>query len=355
MQKKENSIVLWRIIFTYVIAIYHFDNCYYILEELNLRSAWYIAVEFFFIVSGFLMFNNLDKLSETCKTGFDYFLLRFRKTYPYYLGGFLLCFILYVLIRGERATDVLVTHVFELFCMHGIGLDQPWIYMNNTTWYLSVMLIAGFIIFHCLVKWKDTFVHFVAPIIVMVTFSYLFRYLGTINGVAETDGLFLNQALMRGLADMCLGIFAAKLNRWLQREKTDTFLLRLLGTLGFLFVIVGSLKYGVSEMDFLFAVVLTFAVAIGFLPSKALIFKSRFLQHWSDLTLCIYILHYAFAQYIFSEIVEIPSNLQDKLIYMCIYLVVITFAAILFRIIIKWCLKLIAALLAKGRKYIRSN
>lgn len=340
MQKKSNAIVLWRIIFTYMIAIYHFDNCYYIFRDLGIRSAWYIAVEFFFIVSGFLLYSNLDRLTQSCKNGVDYFWLRFRRIYPYYLGSFLICTVLYAWIYEKRLIDVLVTHVFEAFCMQGIGLDLPWVYVNNTTWYLSVMLIAGFLIFHCLVKWKDTFVHFVAPVIVMVTFSYLFRYLGTINGVAETDGFFLNQALMRGMADMCLGIFAAEFQRWLVREGRDTFWMRLLGTLGFVFVIVGSVKYGESEMDFLFAVVLALSVGIGFLPSESGIFQSRLLQRWSDLTMCIYIVHYIFCQYVFGEILEIPKTLGEKLLYMGIYLVLVTVSAVIFEFVIQKILSL---------------
>lgn len=335
MQKKQNSIVLWRIIFTYVVAIYHFDVAYAISNQLGIRSAWYIAVEFFFIVSGYLLYSNLDKLSKTCDSGLAYLRVRFCKLYPYYLGSFILCLLLYAYLTGERVIDLLVTHVFEAFAMQGIGLNVGWVYVNDTAWYISVVLIAGFLIYHCLVKWKDTFVKFVAPIIVMAAFSYFFRFRGNINAVLEAEGLFLSHGLLRGLSGMCLGIFAAEGNAWLQREKRDGWWMRLLGVMGFLFVIVGSVKYGISEMDFLFAVVLAVAVAIGFLPSEAKIFRMRWIQKWSDLTLSIYLVHYAFSEYVFAGMLGVPDELSEKLLYVGIYLVTITIAAMIFNFVIR--------------------
>lgn len=352
MQKKQNSIILWRIIFTYLIAFYHFDNSYVLTSYLGIRNAWYIAVEFFFIVSGYLLYNNLDGLAVTCKKGISYFAKRYRKIYPFYLGSFLLCFVLYVYVTGERVIDILVTHVFELFCMQGIGLNVGWVYLNDTAWYISVMLIAGFIIYHCLVKWKDTFIHFAAPIIVMISYSYIYRYRCSLDAVLETEGLFLNQALMRGLAGMCLGIFAVELSRWLQKKQLDTLPVRLAGVCGFLFVIVCAVKYGRSEMDFLFAAVLTVSVAIAFLPSKAKLFGYKWLQNWSDLTLCIYLIHYPFSEYVFAGILGVPLEFRDRLLYLGGYLVVITLFADIFKIIVLQSQRLIMVVFTKGYRIV---
>ncbi len=92
---KNNSIIIWRILFTYLILIFHFDNKYCISTHFNLAIGWYIAVEFFFIVSGYLLYSGLDKLSVKCRNGWDYFVHRFGKIYPYYLCAFLFSFIFY--------------------------------------------------------------------------------------------------------------------------------------------------------------------------------------------------------------------------------------------------------------------
>ena len=57
--EKTNSIKLWRIVFTYMILIYHFDNAFPFSVEMELAAGWYIAVEFFFIVSGYLLYRTV--------------------------------------------------------------------------------------------------------------------------------------------------------------------------------------------------------------------------------------------------------------------------------------------------------
>ena len=48
----ENSIYIWRIVFTVLIMVMHFNNVYSkIYENPHITGGWYIAVEFFFIVS----------------------------------------------------------------------------------------------------------------------------------------------------------------------------------------------------------------------------------------------------------------------------------------------------------------
>ncbi len=136
MNTKNNSITLWRILFTYLIMIYHFDNHYLISQHFNLRIGWYIGVEFFFIVSGYLLYTGMEKLSLTCHSGWDYFVYRYKRIYPYYLGAFIFSFIFYVITNKIGLKDmiiILTDNFFECFALHGIGLDVGWSHINNTS------------------------------------------------------------------------------------------------------------------------------------------------------------------------------------------------------------------------------
>ena len=57
---KNNSIPFWRIIFTYMIVMFHFDTTFPWMRELGLVTGWYLAVEFFFLVSGYLIYAKMD-------------------------------------------------------------------------------------------------------------------------------------------------------------------------------------------------------------------------------------------------------------------------------------------------------
>lgn len=334
MNAKNNSITVWRIIFTYMILIFHFDNKYCLSTGFDLAIGWYIGVEFFFIVSGYLLYTGMDKLSEICHSGWDYFVYRYKRIYPYYLGAFIFSFIFYFATRKSAGIMDMVSFLsndfFEVFALHGIGLDDGWSYLNNTSWFISIMFISGFIIFHCLLKWRENFCNFVAPLIIMISFSYLYRNMHGIGAVVQISGLYNNQALMRGLADMCLGIMAARLNGYLKEHYSNTRWIRPAGVLGFVFVILCSLKFGNSTTDFLYVMILTVSVAIAFLPSEHKIFRHRFIHRWSAITMSMYFVHDAFRTFIFPTYLGIPESIGMKFAYLFLYLLVVTVSAILF-------------------------
>lgn len=341
---KNNSITVWRILFTYMILIFHFDNKYCISTHFDLTIGWYIAVEFFFIVSGYLLYTNLDKLSMKCRSGWDYFVHRFAKIYPYYLCAFLFSFAFYFITKSsfsiKEMIAILSNDFFEIFALHGIGLNDGWTYINNSSWYISIMLISGLIIYHCLIKWKDSFCNFIAPLIIIVSFSNLYRNMQCIGACVETTGVYTNLPLMRGLADMCLGIFAARLTTYIKINIKRIPLIRPLGLFGFLFVIICSLKYGNSTTDFLYALILTVSIGIAFLPSSNKFLQFRPLQYWSSITMSMYFVHDAFRTFIFPAYLGLPNRLTQKFLYLGLYLVVVTVFGALFDAFVKWLIQL---------------
>lgn len=345
--KKNNSITLWRIIFTYLIMVFHFDNKYVISYYFDLTPGWYIGVEFFFIVSGYLLYAKFDVLSERYHSGLAYLGYRYKKIYPYYFASFILCLIFYFLTKERTSlleiVKLLSNDFFEVFALQGIGLDDGWNYINNTGWFISILFICGFLIYHCLIKWKDTFENFIAPLIVIVCFSFLYRNMKGIGAAVQTTGFYENWALMRGMAGMCLGIFAARLNRVLSHIK-KTKMLKAVGTIGFLAVIVCSLKYGNSTTDFLYAMVLTVSVAIGFLPSQSSFYGKKWIQSWSDLTLCMYLVHDVFRTSIFPAYLGIPKQLSLKFVYLLLYVVIVTAFAFVFKFVVGWSVKRLTSL-----------
>ena len=348
--KKDNSIILWRIIFAYMIMIYHFDNKYIISYHFDLMPGWYIGVEFFFIVSGYLLYAKFDVLSEKYHSGLAYLGYRYKKIYPYYLASFILCFIFFFLTRDGTSLleiiRILSNDFFEVFALQGIGLNDGWSYINNTGWFISILLICDFVIFHCLLKWKYTFENFAAPLIVIICFSFLYSNMQGIGAAVQTTGFYENWGLMRGMADMCLGIFAARLNQAFSRVKSPKAL-KAAGTLGFLFVIICSLKYGNSTTDFLYTMILTVSVATGFLPSKSRIYEKKWIYSWSGLTMCMYLVHDVFRTSIFPAYLGIPEKLSLKFVYLLLYMAVVTVFAFIFKSVIGWSIKKLGILTEK--------
>ena len=105
--------------------------------------------------------------------------------------------------------------------------------------------------------------------------------------------------------------------------------------------------FGESKRDFLYALILTFCVGIGFLPSESKIFQHKFIHYWSGITLSIYLLHDAFRTFIFPNVIGFPESIGMRLVYALLYMVVVTVSAMLFDLVIKWLVKKGKALVIK--------
>ena len=332
MIKKNNQIVIWRIIFAYIIMIYHFDNKYLLTAGLWGNSGWYIGVEFFFVVSGFLLYVKLDDRMARYKSSFAFLWHRIKHIYPYYLAAFILTLV-FLLIRDgvpENLFRFASRAVFEMLALQGAGLDMGWDFINNTGWFVSVLFISEFLLFYALARWKKTVTEYVLPIVIIVCFSFLYRNLGGIGAGPQTTGFYENWGLMRGLLDMSAGILAAKWSMYLREKYTDTRLLRLMGSLGFCAVIVCSLFTGNSKIDFIYLIIISVSAALVFLPSECRIYENKFIQEWSSITLIIYLTHDMFRTSIFPMLFGYPESFSERFGLLILYIVTVTvFSAVL--------------------------
>lgn len=342
MEKKSNSIVIWRIIFTYFVTGFHFDNQYLITYSLGLDNGTYLSVEFFFMVTGYLMYEGYLKNPTKYPSGLHYLWARVKKLFPYYWGSYALLFLWLFYKQGIRLTLYSISyHYPELLGLQCMGLNEGWTNLNNSTWYISVMLLGGFILYHCLVKWKDNFLNFIAPIMIVVFYSYIYRYNGGLHVAMQTEGFYINLGLMRGMAAMCLGIFACRLNHKIRELRIKDGFLKFLGGFGFAFIMAASMVWGWSVRDYLYLIIETFCVAFCFLPSNRKIYSNRLIQKWADSTVCIYLTHMMFASEIFPRYIRIPDALSLKFLYLIFYFVVITLFGIVFKIFVDWLMKAI--------------
>lgn len=335
---RKNTIDFWRIIFTYMILIFHFETSFPYMKKMGLEPGWYIAVEFFFIVSGYLLYQKACG-REGQMSPWRYTLHRYRQIYPRYLAAFFLTFavILWIEQPGfDKGALKLLDSYWEILGLQGIGLDRGWDYINPVTWYISILFIAGFLLWFFLTRYREVFLTLIAPVTVMVCYSYLYREIGSLNAVMEVEGVFINAALMRGLADMCLGIFAARLNEKIRTKysgKITAAWLQLLAGVGFVVVMILAAYQGHSTVDFLLALLLSLSVSLAFLPVENRFFTGSVVRKWSKITLNMYLLHEIFRTWLFPEWFSGKYSLGEKMLLMLLYLICVTLAAVLFELL----------------------
>lgn len=194
---KKHSIEALRFIFMLVIAVWHFGR-------INPFTHGYIAVDFYFILSGYLLYNSYNRHKYDA---LQYTLAKLKRFYPEYFIIFVVAFFmkLNILLRDSDTASVLMNSMSEGLLLHGVGIFDGSI--NPASWYVSVLLVGGGILYSTLYCNKKASLSFIFPILVLFSYTYLLGFNGSLEQFAN-DG-FVSQCLLRGMAGMALGTILA--------------------------------------------------------------------------------------------------------------------------------------------------
>ena len=187
------SIEALRFIFMLVIAVWHFGR-------INPFTHGYIAVDFFFILSGFLLYGSYMRHKYDV---LQYTVAKLKRFYPEYFMVFVVAFLLKlnILLRDGDAVSVLLNSMSEGLLIHSVGVFSSGI--NATSWYVSVLLVGGGILYAVLYCNKKVALSIVFPLLILLSYTYLLAFNGSLEQFAN-DG-FVSQCLLRGMAGMALG------------------------------------------------------------------------------------------------------------------------------------------------------
>lgn len=193
--KRLPSIEAFRFLFMLVIILWHFSR-------FNPFTYGYIVVDFFFILSGFFLYKSFIKNNQPF---YLYTMSKLKRFAPGYLIMFFVIFGTKALLVYEGNTSsIFRSAIPELFMVQGIGFNTV---INTPTWYISVLLIAGTVIY--LLLSCHGLVRFVLPFLVILLYSYLFHMNSSIETFERIGFLYL--PLARGFAGIGLGVIMSRL------------------------------------------------------------------------------------------------------------------------------------------------
>lgn len=217
MKKKFLNIELLRIIGCFSIIFLHFFS--YIpkisgtdLELFNIlgktTAHGYIAVDLFFILSGFFFALNLD----TTKSLFEFLKKKFIRLYPVLIVMLIIAWLghsLFGLYKMSIYDSILI-----LFGLNGTPLYTAPKYGSsiatggNTFWYVSSMLWTFTLFYYLLRNYNKKTVNLIIALLVFTSYSLLSPVERWRTG--EQLILFLNQGLCRAFGGIGIGYFIAQ-------------------------------------------------------------------------------------------------------------------------------------------------
>lgn len=255
MSGKDNMISFWRVVFTFLIVLFH------IFAQYNVGSCWGISVEFFFIVSGWLLMAEVHKNKLE---PYEYLWKRIKRLYPEYLPMFIINAICMFLlgnyshgnfiwwIKGTGLREALMIHYWPW----GEALDLA----NGATWYISIMLIAGLILYSLAKRCPKILMEIILPITIISFLTYTFREHRSFQ-YDEIIGIF-HIRFFRGLTDMGIGMLLYELNGKIG-EKLRKTAVYIAGFAALAFVSVVSKFWG-QDNEYLYILLISLGVLISF-------------------------------------------------------------------------------------------
>ena len=221
MTKPNRAMELYRFVAAVMILCFH-CNWYAFDQDGTPFCGYFLLVEFFFILSGFLMMRSIrrritpEQRLAAGDTTFQYICGRLKSFYPHHLLSFVLVFLIEV---GLRKTMYPVEYAEaawpELLLVNVFGFVRGKS-INIICWYLSVLVFASLPLYYLILKDEQGFVKVIAPMIIVFLYGALFDRKGSLANTIIFTQYSAPLGYFRGLADMTAGVLAYRVFEWLE-------------------------------------------------------------------------------------------------------------------------------------------
>lgn len=204
---KNSRIELYRFLMAIVVCLHHFR----LYSDALPYGGGYLAVDFFFILSGFFLSEHAKRKHENRNalilTG-KYIKNKYIQLFPQYAFVLIGSVLIYIFIFNVHLNrESICGLAFKVFMLDNIYLDKR-LHINIMPqgWYCSSLLSASMFVYFLCLKADERFRERIAPLLSMgiyIVFYYKFHHLN----LYTQYGLILTVGTYRAIAGLCLGCF----------------------------------------------------------------------------------------------------------------------------------------------------
>lgn len=339
MSKRNGFVDFQKILFSLVIVLHHSAPLIG-GNMVGIFSCGLVAVEFFFIVSGFLMAKKAEKFDGNDLYGHNvrYIVKRYTNIFPYLILAVLTAIFIYKWgsYRIETFIDAILFSSVDIFGLQMIGFQG--FYATGVAWYLSILFFCGFLIYPMMCKNLSKFAKYTAPLFALILLGFIAR----VDSTLANPGLWyghVHKGLLRGFADISLGATSFELSKTITNIP-KTRLNSILFKLAEAGAIIAGVGYGLFRMepgmyDFFFPALFCISVAISFSDKSlgTVICKHKIFNFLGTFSLSIFLNHY----YIYANFEKFFPPMRVRyilIVYLVVVLVISTINYILGQLLI---------------------
>lgn len=272
--KRINALELYRFVFSLIIALLHFRSGSLFGERSTAFYGGYLAVDFFFIVSGYFLAQSFFKDSQTNTTNntkeekmSKFLYKKFLHLYPAFFASLCISAAIKIFIFHDLSIKEMIKYgVWEALMLTGLGFPSA---VSGIFWFVSALFISSFVVYWLVLSFKHIFLRFGSITLALIIYSQIYQQVGHID-IGLTYGPLMTWGTWRGIAGLSVGCFLFYMK---YETKTNFKFLNLIPnyiitcTEIFLFVTVITVMWGTRRdikdfiMIFILSILVLFAVS----------------------------------------------------------------------------------------------
>lgn len=292
-----------RFVFALVIMFYH--SWWFLGKgESSLFRSGYLAVNFYFIVTGYLMMQTLHKYDKSTK---EFILGKLKRLIP---GIILTFFICYLLTYGSSGLNIKTLFsndvIADLLLLKVTGYAGGAI--NPAWWYLSTMLFVVFLLYPLAKKFKEKYTYYIIPLLIFTSLALINHYDISMYTHSSSKFIFIN-GFYKGIIYVCLGNICYEFARYLKTLKISNIKSIFLTILEILLYIVAIFNMHFNYIGTIwYAILFIIGASITF---SGISYTSKIFKHkiWKKLG------NYGFYLYLTHGAVRTYMNRRNTYVY----------------------------------------
>lgn len=344
IKTKHNGIIsFWKFMFSILIIIFHASYRVASPGDFLLFKHANVGIEFFFLISGWLMARSAFKSNENKSKNeslgeetFQYVWKKFKTFFPYMFVALIFSLIYTYHNVEDLPINQVISTIWGLFLLEMTGMRSNLV-IGGHTWYISAMLLSMMILFPLIKKYKKNFTYMIAPLIVFFIGGYISHKWVSLGSPYDMTG-FIYKGLLRAFFELSLGAILFEITNKIKNinfSKIGRILLTLIELGGFISIfIVTNLEDASSKYDFVMLLILCISITIAF-SEKTIFLKfanNKLFYYLEKLSLPIYINH-LWITFVVRDTIGKNLNYFQKVSVICI--ITIIFSMIIMQIIEK--------------------
>lgn len=266
MKNRFGKISLYKFLFSIMIIVFHVGNVLdYNKFKFNFGSGS-IAVDFFFVVSGFFFcrkYVNYKVKNSVGEDSFNYFINRTNRFIKYIIILLIIAIPFSIFCLKFNFTSLINAFYKLLYIPHHTKCGSE---IFGITWYIVAMILVESMLFPFLIKYKKEFVYIISPIIIILLGSYLLIRYGHF-ATPWKMGTILYKGILRGIFEINIGMYLYLISEKISNvkfTKLSKILLLLFEIAGYLsiFVLV-NLNNAHRKFDVLMLLIISICILIS--------------------------------------------------------------------------------------------